>query len=166
MTVKIHHRSVYRDEYEDIREHRQAFLIFYASEAEVRPGEVVVVEEIDDATGDKTGRSLTADTTVLRPATSAVVVGVRPHEDALAAVGQRALREVLDELVSASRANGPFHSAHEGFAVLHEEFDELKEQVWLNPKKRDLGKMRAEAKQVAAMGLRFMIDICPDAAAR
>ncbi len=69
--------------------------------------------------------------------------------------------EVLEEVRNA-RANWPaFNSAHEGFAILKEEVDELWDIVKVNQKKRDLVKMRAEAKQVAAMAIRFMGD-CTD----
>ena len=54
----------------------------------------------------------------------------------------------------------PFNSAHEGLAVIMEEFDELKAHVWTNQKKRDLDAMRAEAVQLAAMAMRFVADIC------
>ncbi len=54
----------------------------------------------------------------------------------------------------------PFNSAHEGYAVLLEEVDELKAHVWTNQKRRNLPEMRAEAVQVAAVAVRFvrMID--------
>ena len=54
----------------------------------------------------------------------------------------------------------PFHSAHEGFAVILEELDELKAEVWKNQKIRDIGAMEREARHVAAMAMRFMIDCC------
>jgi hypothetical protein len=53
-----------------------------------------------------------------------------------------------------------FHSAHEGYAVLLEEVEELWAEVKKSPKKRDPAAMRDEAIQVAAMALRFLIDIC------
>lgn len=53
------------------------------------------------------------------------------------------------------------HSAHEGFAVLLEEVEELKAEVFKGGKqKRDIKAMRAEAVQVAAMALRFIEDVC------
>lgn len=53
-----------------------------------------------------------------------------------------------------------FNSAHEGYAILAEEVDELWAHVKVNQKKRDLDAMRAEAIQVAAMAVTFvqMID--------
>lgn len=55
-----------------------------------------------------------------------------------------------------------YNSAHEGFAVIHEEFDELKTHVWTNQKRRDLAAMRAEALQLAATALRFAADCCTE----
>lgn len=56
----------------------------------------------------------------------------------------------------------PFNSAHEGFAVLMEEVDELWEHVKTNQKKRDLAAMRKEAIQVAAMAMRFAKEVCSE----
>lgn len=54
----------------------------------------------------------------------------------------------------------PMNSAHEGFAVLAEEVDELWDHVRTNQSKRDIAAMRKEAIQVAAMAIRFVNDIC------
>ena len=56
---------------------------------------------------------------------------------------------------------GDFHSAHEGFAVLLEEVDELWDAVRLqegDPERAD--SLRLEAIQVGAMALRFVVDVC------
>lgn len=55
---------------------------------------------------------------------------------------------------------GPQHSAHEGYAVLLEEVDELWQHVKTNQAKRDLAAMRKEAVQVAAMAVRFVVEVC------
>jgi hypothetical protein len=68
--------------------------------------------------------------------------------------------EIHQEVVSAEAKWPPLHSAHEGFAVLLEEVDELKQHVWTNQKRRDLVAMRKEAVQAAAMAVRFIRDIC------
>ena len=82
------------------------------------------------------------------------------------------LNDVSDELVRATSKFGAFNSAHEGFAVLEEEFLELRSEVFTNPIKAnpaiskhaaiDLHKaaMRSEAIQVAAMAMRFVMDVC------
>ena len=67
---------------------------------------------------------------------------------------------ILEEYQRAINKNKPFNSAHEGYAVLLEEVDELWEEVRKKIKERDINKLRGEATQVAAMALRFIIDIC------
>lgn len=70
------------------------------------------------------------------------------------------LIEVIKEYVAATKKFTRFNSAHEGYAVILEELDELKEQVWKNQTKRDSAQMKKEAIQVAAMAIRFIHDIC------
>lgn len=76
------------------------------------------------------------------------------------------LVEVFDEVVSATRKFGSFNSSHEGYAVILEELDELWEVVKSKAgidaypgREKDL---RTEAKQVAAMACRFMLDLCDE----
>lgn len=65
--------------------------------------------------------------------------------------------DVKKEFAQASEKFGPFNSAHEGYAVLLEEMDELKNEVW--KKNRDKDRIREEAIQIAAMAIRFVYDI-------
>jgi hypothetical protein len=53
----------------------------------------------------------------------------------------------------------PFNSAHEGLAVILEEFEELKAEVFKKKADRSYPAMKAEAIQVAAMSLRFILDV-------
>ncbi len=61
------------------------------------------------------------------------------------------------EFGKAINKHPPFNSAHEGFAVILEEVDELKAEVW--KKGKDWPKIREEAIQIAAMALRFIYDL-------
>lgn len=71
----------------------------------------------------------------------------------------KAIGEVLDELHNAIDNYPAFNSAHEGMSVLREEVDELWDEVRVKQGKRDIAKMRHEAVQVAAMAIRFLMDI-------
>jgi hypothetical protein len=68
--------------------------------------------------------------------------------------------DIENEYDTAAARFPPFNSAHEGFAVLKEEVDELWDEVKAKQGARDIAKMRREAIQVAAMALRFIIDVC------
>lgn len=73
-----------------------------------------------------------------------------------------ALKEVAWELTKAQTAFPAFHSAHEGWAVIKEELDELWEvvrQKQTSPNRNE--RMIKEAIQVAAMAIRFINDL-PD----
>jgi len=54
----------------------------------------------------------------------------------------------------------PFNSAHEGWSIIFEEVDELWDHVKMKQSKRDIGEMRKEAIQTAAMAIRFALDVC------
>ncbi len=69
------------------------------------------------------------------------------------------VKEIVDEYKGAIQKFPPFNSAHEGLAVIEEEFLELQDEVFKQHHARTKERMRAEAKQVAAMALRFMIDV-------
>jgi len=66
-----------------------------------------------------------------------------------------ALYDVVEELEKATKKFGSFSNMHEGYAVLLEEVDELWDEVKGNDKEKAL----KEAVQVAAMALRFIIDL-------
>jgi NTP pyrophosphatase (non-canonical NTP hydrolase) len=68
--------------------------------------------------------------------------------------------ELEAELTRATAKYPPFNSAHEGYAVLAEEVDELWQHVKVKQGSRDVEAMRREAIQVAAMALRFANDVC------
>jgi hypothetical protein len=96
-----------------------------------------------------------------------------------------ALKLIVEEMERATALYGPFNSAHEGWAVIREEEEELWDEVKFNPMKLDFPphmyargyseeyqrawkkhkhgqSMAHEAVQIAAMALRFLIDLCPD----
>jgi hypothetical protein len=69
------------------------------------------------------------------------------------------VRDVVNEYKRAIAKFKPFNSPHEGLAIILEEYKELEEEVFKQHDVRTRKKMRAEAKQVAAMALRFMVDL-------
>ena len=68
--------------------------------------------------------------------------------------------EIASEALAASWKYPPFNTAHEGLAVIWEEFEELKREVFKKQAQYDLKRMRKEALQVSAMALRFVYDVC------
>ncbi len=67
------------------------------------------------------------------------------------------LTEITEEYERACKKFPRFNSAHEGYAVLKEEVDELWDEI---KKDQSPFEMREEAIQIAAMALRFIIDVC------
>ena len=71
-----------------------------------------------------------------------------------------ASEEVIEEVI---RAKGMFPkdfvNQHEAYAVILEEIDELWDEIKKNQRNYDLEAQRKEAKQAAAMLLRFMVEL-------
>ncbi len=72
------------------------------------------------------------------------------------------LAAVVVELQQAQAKFPPFNTAHEGYAMLFEEVDELWQHVKVKQGLRLTHEMRREAIQVAAMALRFALEVCTD----
>jgi len=70
------------------------------------------------------------------------------------------LKLLSAELNKAVKKYGPFNSAHEGYAVILEEIDELWEEVRKKRSKRSKKNMAAECRQIASMAIRFIMDLC------
>ena len=70
-----------------------------------------------------------------------------------------AMRLIKEEYAEATDKFGKFLSPHEGLGVILEEFEELKAEVFKQFDVRSRDKMRKEAKHLATMALRFMVDI-------
>jgi hypothetical protein len=66
--------------------------------------------------------------------------------------------EVQAEVTRSRKLHGDFHGAHEGYAVLLEEVNELWDEVKL--RKRGFLTMRTECVQIAAMAIKFAEDVC------
>ena len=79
---------------------------------------------------------------------------------------QKASVDAMAEADRATKVWPPMNSAHEAYAVLLEEVDELWAHVKCNQKKRDLAAMRKEAIQVAAVALRFAAECCDETTGR
>ena len=73
---------------------------------------------------------------------------------------QDAIKLVLDELELALNNFPLFNSSHEGYAVIKEELDELWDEIKNNKHPNSKRNQKDEAKQVAAMGIKFLISCC------
>lgn len=66
--------------------------------------------------------------------------------------------DVLEEYRRVSTEHGPrYHSAHEGWAVMWEEVDELWDEVRRKRKDRDPKAMYGECVQIASCALKFAV---------
>ena len=70
-----------------------------------------------------------------------------------------AVQQVHSELLEATAKFGSFNSPHEGLAIILEEYEELKKEVFKQFDTRSAGKFRKEAKHLSAMAMRFMVDL-------
>jgi hypothetical protein len=72
------------------------------------------------------------------------------------------LKKIELEYHSATHKFSKFNSAHEGYAVIKEELDELWELVKKSKQSgpNQFQEQQNEAIQVAAMSLRFLVDLC------
>jgi len=68
------------------------------------------------------------------------------------------IEDVLHEVARAKKIHKPFHSPHEGIAVIREEYLELERVVFL--KSPDQWELRKEALHVACTALRFLEGLC------
>ena len=64
---------------------------------------------------------------------------------------------ILEEYQRATKKFGKFASPHEGIGILREEYLELEREVFWG---KDRDRVTAEAIQVGAMALRFLVDVC------
>ena len=71
-----------------------------------------------------------------------------------------ALYEIALEYENAVGIYGKFNSPHEAYSIILEEVDELWHEI--KKRKKNRTKMRNEAKQIAAMALRFMVELADD----
>ena len=69
----------------------------------------------------------------------------------------KVLVEIRDEVYAMTREHGDFRSLHEGYAVVLEELEELWDEVKRPAESRDLGRLRAEALNVAASAAKFAL---------
>lgn len=67
---------------------------------------------------------------------------------------------IVEELSRANKVYKPFNSAHEGYAVMLEEMDELFDEI--RKKRPDKNRMQDEAIQVGAMAIKFIQSCCAE----
>jgi hypothetical protein len=73
---------------------------------------------------------------------------------------QAVLDEVEAELIAAYEKFPNFRSAHEGVAIVEEEFLEFREAAYWPHKQERYTQDEDEARQLAAMSIRYIVDVC------
>jgi hypothetical protein len=73
---------------------------------------------------------------------------------------EQIFKDVENELIRANKKFPNFHSPHEGYGVIKEEFEELWDQIKINKTCTGNRLMRNEAIQVAAMAVKFIDNLC------
>jgi len=74
-----------------------------------------------------------------------------------------AIELVRRELNVATAVHGPMLTWHDGGDIIKEEYDELWDEIRKVRNRRDMSNvvaLRKESKQLAAMAIRFMVDLC------
>ena len=68
--------------------------------------------------------------------------------------------EVQAEVLRAQAKHAPYNSPHEGWSVIFEELEELREHVQADTKQE--AEARKEAIQIAATAIRYVLSVCGD----
>ncbi len=68
-------------------------------------------------------------------------------------------KQIANEAARAAQKFGVFHSTHEGYGVITEEYRELEREIFKKQSEYDVSKMRTEAIHLGAMALRFIYDL-------
>lgn len=71
----------------------------------------------------------------------------------------KVVTDVVKELQTAIETHSLFTSAHQAYAIILEELDELWDEIKKKKSIRDERNMRAEAVQVAAMAIKFIVSM-------
>lgn len=74
--------------------------------------------------------------------------------------GNAAYYIVKKEVQSAITKFPSFRSEHEGLSIIQEEFEELKAEIYKKQVSYDKERQTKEATHLAAMAMRFLIDLC------
>jgi hypothetical protein len=71
-----------------------------------------------------------------------------------------ALEEIRMELLAAYENFPDIRSAHEGVAIIEEEFLEFREAAYWPHKQKHVDAEETEARHLAAMCVRYLVDVC------